>query len=96
MIYELNGKLMNTILVDNSAEMLLENILLAMEEETFCKDKASKIVGGARKLESLIRSGEIRAVKTSEKQNGKWYCKASDVLRHCVNRKRKAKRHCFS
>ena len=89
MVYELNGKLMSTVCVDNSAEMLLENILLFMEDETFCKDKASRIVGGEKKLESLIKNGEIRAEKTSEKQNGKWFCKASDVLRHCVNKRRK-------
>ena len=91
MIYELNGKLMSTLLVDNSAEMLLENILLAMEDEFFCKDKASRIVGGEKKLESLIRSGEIRADKPTGKQNGKWFCRASDVLRHCVGRKRRNK-----
>ncbi len=96
MIYELNGKLMSTILVDNSSEMLLENILAFMENETFCKDKAAKIVGGEKKLESLIRSGEIRAEKLTAKQNGKWFCKASDVLRHCVVKKKKklAKNKC--
>ena len=91
MVYELNGKLMSTISIDNSAEVLLENILLFMEDETFCKDKASKIVGGEKKLESLIRSGAIKAEKTSSSQNGKWFCKASDVLRHCASRKRKIK-----
>ena len=91
MIYMLNGKIMSTILYDNSAEMLLENILLVMENETFCKDVSSKIVGGEARLNSLIESGEIRAEKPTAKQNGKWFCKASDVLRHCVPSRRKKK-----
>lgn len=82
---------MSTVCVDNSAEMLLENILLVMEDEFFCKDVSAKIVGGEKKLESLIKKGEIRAEKPTAKQNGKWFCKASDVLRHCTARRRKKK-----
>ena len=38
MIYQLNNRLMTTMFVDNTAAILLENILLAMEDECFSKD----------------------------------------------------------
>lgn len=61
----------------------LANILAAMERLTFGKDVAAQIVGGSKRLERLIASDEVRAVKRCGKQNGKWYCNAADVLRHC-------------
>lgn len=66
-------------------EIMLENILHVMAREFFCKDKAAKIVGGVKKLEQLIASGKIAAEKPTNRQNGKWYCNAADVLRHCRN-----------
>lgn len=69
----------------NASEILLENILQVMSNETFCKDKAAKIVGGPKKLEALIASGEITACKPTNAQNGKWYCNAAQVLMHCRN-----------
>lgn len=69
----------------NPSEILLENILAFMEGEVFSKDKAASIVGGPAKLEMLIASGEIEAEKKSSKQNGKWFCNAAQVLRHCRN-----------
>lgn len=63
----------------------LENIMLAMSDKTFCKTDAANIVGGRARLKRLVESGEIRAVKTSRRQNGRWYCNAADVLRHCRN-----------
>jgi hypothetical protein len=75
----------------NPSDIMLENILLIMEKEHFCKDKAAKIVGGVKKLEDLIASGAIQAEKPSNSQNGKWYCNAAQVLRHCKNMRKKVK-----
>lgn len=69
----------------NPSEILLENILLVMSNETFGKDKAAKIVGGSKRLQDLIAAGEIMAEKPANSQNGKWYCNAAQVLRHCRN-----------
>lgn len=69
----------------NAAEIQLENILIAMSGEHFCKDKAAKIVGGVKKLEQLIAAGKIEAEKPTNSQNGKWRCNAAQVLMHCRN-----------
>lgn len=69
----------------NPKEILLENILAVMEYENFSKDLSAKIVGGTGKLESLIASGKIRAVKSTNAQNSKWKCNASQVLSFCRN-----------
>lgn len=74
----------------NPAEILLENILMVMERETFGKDTAAKIVGGVKKLENLIAAGKIEAVKECKAQNGKWQCNAAQVLRHCRNMRPKS------
>ena len=69
---------------------MLENILAFMDNEFFGKDFSAKIVGGVKKLEDLIASGAIEASKPNNVQNGKWFCNAAQVLRHCRNmRKRK-------
>lgn len=73
----------------NPSEILLENILRVMSTETFCKDKAAKIVGGTKRLQDLIAAGEITAEKPSNSQNGKWFCNAAQVLRHCRNARSK-------
>ncbi|MBJ2189114.1 MAG: hypothetical protein JFR41_10890 [Muribaculaceae bacterium] len=73
----------NLITFVDSPQIHLENILLVMEKVTFGKDLAAKIVGGVKKLEGYIASGEIAAEKRASVQNGKWYCNAADVLRHC-------------
>lgn len=73
----------------NPSEILLENILLVMSTQTFCKDTAAKIVGGNKRLQDLIAAGEITADKPSNSQNGKWYCNAAQVLRHCRNARSK-------
>lgn len=72
-------------------EILLENIMLIMSGETFSKDKAAYIVGGRKKLERLIESGDIKAEKPVNKQNAKWYCNAAQVLSHCRNMRKKRK-----
>lgn len=74
--------------VDPSA-ILLENILNIMSDFTFGKKDAMHIVGGEKRLTDLIAAGEIDANKPSETQNGKWFCNAAQVLRHCRNTRKK-------
>lgn len=69
----------------NPKEILLENILLIMSGMTFGKKDAMQIVGGEKRLTDLIAAGEIEAVKPTAKQNGKWFCNAAQVLKHCRN-----------
>jgi hypothetical protein len=66
---------------------MLENILLAFENETFSKELAAHIVGGPAKLERLIAADQIQAEKPCYKQNGKWFVSAPQVLVHCKNRR---------
>ena len=49
---------------------------------TFSKETASKLVGGRYRLEKLVYEGKIRMYKPTEKQNGKWFCIAGDVLNY--------------
>lgn len=69
----------------NPKEILLENILAVMSDEYFSKDLSAKIVGGVKKLENLIAVGKIEATKPNNVQNGKWFCNAAHVLKHCRN-----------
>lgn len=75
----------------NAPAIHLENILMAMANKSFCKTTAAEIVGGRTRLVRLVESGEIRATKTSRQQNGRWYCNAADVLRHCKNMRKNRK-----
>lgn len=69
----------------NTSAIMLENILNIMDGFTFGKNDAMRIIGGEKKLKDLIASGEIEASKPTEAQNGKWFCNAAQVLRHCRN-----------
>ncbi len=73
----------------NVAEIQLENIFLVMERFNFSKDDAAYIVGGVKKLETLVAEGKIEAVKKSKAQCGKWFCNATQVLKHCRNMRKK-------
>jgi len=73
----------------NPSEIMLENILIMMSGFTFGKHEAAKIVGGRKKLENLIAEGKIDAVKPTNVQNGKWFCNAAHVLKHCRNMRSK-------
>lgn len=73
----------------NTAEIMLENILAVMSDESFCKDLSAKIVGGRQKLLALIADGKIDCRKPSNTQHGKWFCNAAQVLRHCRNMRSK-------
>lgn len=76
----------------NPSEILLENILNIMSDFTFCKTEAMRIVGGEKRLTDLIAAGEIEASKPTVSQNGKWYCNAAQVLRHCRNTRNKRRK----
>ncbi|MCF0219363.1 MAG: hypothetical protein HUK14_06240 [Muribaculaceae bacterium] len=72
----------NTI---NTKEILLDNILAVMSTKAFGKDMAAYIVGGENRLLELIADGKIECEKTTNRQNGKWFCNAAQVLSHCRN-----------
>ena len=74
------------MLMDNTADILLDNIMRVMSGEYFGQTKAAAIVGGKKKLERLIESG-----KTRNSQNGKWFCNAAQVLMHCRNMRKTGK-----
>lgn len=78
--------------MDETSNILLENIMILMSNETFCKDKAAYIVGGQKKLERLIAAGKIQVEKRYNKQNAKWFCNAAQVLSHCRNMRENARR----
>lgn len=69
----------------NPEAIALENIFLALEGLTFCKDVSAYIVGGSKKLESLISEGKIEVEKRTNSKNGKWFCNAAQVMKHCRN-----------
>lgn len=73
----------------NTAEIVLENIFLALQGMTFSKDTSARIVGGPGKLENLIAAGKIEAEKGTNAQNSKWKCNAVQVLMHCRNMRKK-------
>jgi len=52
------------MLMDNTADILLDNIMRVMSGEYFGQTKAAAIVGEKKKLERLIESGKIEAVPT--------------------------------
>lgn len=80
------------ILSVNPKEILLDNIISTMARFTFGKEQAAAIVGGEAKLLSLIADGSIECEKTTNTQNGKWYCNAAQVLQHCRNTRPTRKR----
>lgn len=60
-------------------------ILRAAQHVTFSKNTAAKLVGGQRRLENLVAQDRIRAIKTTDRQNGRWECNGSDVLRYTID-----------
>lgn len=76
----------------NPKEILLDNILATMSMFTFGKAQAATIVGGESKLLALIADGSIECEKTTNSQNGKWFCNAAHVLKHCRNTRPTRKR----
>lgn len=68
----------------------LQEILKAAEKVTLSKNQATIFVGGRRRLERLAAEKKIAYIKTTDKKNGRWECKASDVLRFAVNKEGQA------
>jgi len=64
--------------------MLNEDVLrIVLNDKTFGQREAASIVGGRGRLFRLVGSGEIRAEKKpADRQNGRWYCNAFDVIKH--------------
>lgn len=63
--------------------MVNEEVLkIVLNDKTFGRDQAADIVGGLSRLIDLIGKGLIRAGKRTNKQNGKWFCNAYDVIKH--------------
>lgn len=59
-----------------------ETLKIVLNNKTFGRDQAADIVGGMSRLKNLVGSGRIRAEKRTNKQNGKWFCNAYDVIKH--------------
>ncbi len=63
--------------------MVNEEVLkIVLNDKTFGRDTAADIVGGLARLMNLVGKGLIRAEKRTNKQNGKWFCNAYDVIKH--------------
>lgn len=58
-----------------------EVLKIVLNDKTFGRDAAADIVGGLDRLKKLVGKGLIRAEKRTNKQNGKWFCNAYDVLK---------------
>lgn len=80
---------MGKSLTVNVHEIALNNLLAVMADVSFSKNLAAKIVGGEKRLEYLVATGEIEADKKAMSPNGKWFCNAAQVLRHCKKAPRK-------
>ena len=63
--------------------MVNEEVLkIVLNDKTFGRDQAADFVGGLSRLVDLIGKGLIRAEKRTNKQNGKWFCNAYDVIKY--------------
>ena len=64
--------------------MLNETILsVVLNDKTFGQREAADIVGGRGRLFRLVGEGLIQAEKRpAERQNGRWYCNAYDVIKY--------------
>lgn len=59
-----------------------EVLKIVLNNKTFGRNEAADIVGGLARLRRLIESGLIRMEKPTNKQNGKWFCNAWDVIKY--------------
>lgn len=64
--------------------MINEDVLkIVLNDKTFSQREAETIVGGRGRLFQLVGAGRIRAEKRpADRQNGRWYCNAWDVIKH--------------
>lgn len=62
-----------------------EVLKIVLNDKTFSQRESEKIVGGRGRLFELVGNGSIRAEKKPvDRQNGRWYCNAYDVLKHAM------------
>lgn len=60
-----------------------DTLKIVLNDKTFGQREAADIVGGRGRLFRLVGSGAIRAEKKpANRQNGRWYCNAYDVIRN--------------
>ena len=62
----------------------LQILQIALGGITFSQREAEKIVGGRTQLFKLVGEGKIRAEKRADRQNGRWYCNAYDVIKYAT------------
>lgn len=89
MVFCNNNKLRSTLLHDETASVVLKNILVKMDSEEFGKRRSERLVGGPKTLVKLVEKGAIRMRIDN---NGRTYYNASDVLMNCRVRSTKNKR----
>lgn len=80
MVFCNNSKLRATLLHDETASVVLKNILVKMDSEEFGKRRSERLVGGPKTLVKLVEKGAIR-MRIDD--NGRAYYNASDVLMNC-------------
>lgn len=60
-----------------------ETLKIVLNDKTFSQRESESIVGGRGRLFRLVDKGLIRAEKKpANRQNGRWYCNAYDVIKH--------------
>lgn len=59
-----------------------EVLKIVLNDKTFGRNEAADIVGGLARLRRLTENGLIRMEKPTNKQNGKWFCNAWDVIKY--------------
>ena len=60
-----------------------EVLKIVLNNKTFGQREAADIVGGRGRLFRLVGNGSIRAEKKpANRQNGRWYCNAWDVINY--------------
>jgi hypothetical protein len=66
--------------------MISEEVLkIVLNNKTFGQREAADIVGGRGRLFRFVGSGVIRAEKKpADRQNGRWYCNAYDVIKNAA------------
>lgn len=74
---------MHTRITSLKINAMNEDVLkIVLNDKTFGQREAATIVGGRGRLFRLVGEGKIRAEKKpSNRQNGRWYCNAYDVLK---------------
>ncbi|MBD5307630.1 MAG: hypothetical protein HDS14_08430 [Bacteroides sp.] len=62
------------------------SMILKQHKVVFSKSVAARLVGGRARLLKLITEGRIEVEKPTNRQNGKWFCDAGDVIRYMAIR----------